>query len=384
MPPRSLLLSAVLALGCQPAENPCGDGLRRPGELCLELPDVLAVTFRGDPFLGLEDVDADGDLDIISVDFSEEITTLLNLGDGHFDPVARSTPLGGLPTNAALGYFDGDGLPDLVINLMNGDQAGVWLLLGQGDGRFLFSPSPISESTFSSLTAGDWNEDGRLDLVTWDGASFDSYLGQGDGQLLLAQSIPHPAPGFPGRIASGDFNGDARLDLIATVVNGILFPSFSLELLPGQGDGQFVLQPSPPFELGLGAAAELTGDGVLDLIAGDTREGRLLRGLGGGQFAEQALDISCGRSTLTALSVGDINGDGLPDIFYGLGSCFFGGGEELFLRLNEGEGSFGLSSSLDLFTTPTSITLGDINGDGSLDLVVAFGSTRLAIFRSDP
>src|SRR6266436_6398742 len=134
------------------------------------------------------------------------------------------------PISVAVGDFNGDGVPDLVVADRVSNNVSV--LLGNGDGTF---QTPVAFATGTrpqSVAVGDFNGDGKLDLVVANEGSnnVSVLLGNGDGAFQAAQNFP--AGTNPQSVAVGDFNGDGKLDL-AVANEG----SGDVSVLLGNGDG---------------------------------------------------------------------------------------------------------------------------------------------------
>ena len=210
-------------------------------------------------YLTIGDFNGDTKPDLaVSNSLSNTISILLNNGNGTFKTHV-DYPTGLQPDNIVSGDFNGDGKLDLVVLM----QTGISVHLGNGDGTFqphvdypVFSQS--SEAPVS-IAAGDFNQDGKLDLaLTTQAGPALILLGNGDGTF----QTPIPA-GIGGYISVGDFNGDGKPDLLTSAQYGTGFSTIQL----GHGDGTFGL--SIPAFLGAGTAAvvDLNHDGIPDLIA---------------------------------------------------------------------------------------------------------------------
>ena len=123
----------------------------------------------------------------------------------------RTSAVGTSPRSVTVGDFNGDGRLDLAT--ANGSARHVSILLGQGDGTFQAAQDFGGGSEPVSVTVGDFNGDGRLDLATANvvADSVSILLGQGDGTFGAPRTLAVGA--FPGSVTVGDFNGDGRLDL---------------------------------------------------------------------------------------------------------------------------------------------------------------------------
>ena len=173
----------------------------------------------------------------------------------------------------------------------------------------------------------------------------------------LAPQVTVPSGHYPEEVTVGDFNGDGRADLAA--VNG---GDDNLGVLFGKGDGTFAAQVTSPVgtEPDAIAAADFDGDGKLDLAvvngivsgvaptSGPT-VGVLLN-KGGGAFAAQ-VEYPVGASFYSqpqALALGDLNGDGAPDI-----AVTTQGDNTVSVLLNEGGGTFGAQVPYSAGAAPT-------------------------------
>ena len=93
------------------------------------------------------------------------------------------------------------------------------MLLGQGDGTFAAKMDYPVGGSLISLTTGDWNGDGRLDLAVTNESAVNVLLGQGDGSF--APKAEYGTGGLPEPVVAGDLNRDGRLDLAVTNRNNL-------------------------------------------------------------------------------------------------------------------------------------------------------------------
>jgi photosystem II stability/assembly factor-like uncharacterized protein len=268
----------------------------------------------------------------------------LNQGGGVF-----SAPID-VPRGMRLADLNGDGLADLI------GCSGTNVLIWQGDGSGAFHSAPISvpigTSCPSDVQIVDMDRDGHLDIV---GTGFILY-GKGGFNFDLV-----PIPGqADGPLLVGDFNGDGRLDLIETHAGYILFgqPNRTFQAIFNPGGAV------PATDISSYAVADFDLDGKDD-VAAASFDGVgpifLLISQGDGTFLTKSVLTPNG--IVQSLTTGDFNGDGIPDLATGL----FFGPQDIVLFINDGHANFTRASFASGAAT-VSITAADFNGDGRTDL----------------
>ncbi|WP_406698437.1 FG-GAP-like repeat-containing protein [Singulisphaera sp. Ch08] len=252
-----------------------GDGSFQPNHQILSVGQIPLSVAVGD-------FDRNGALDLVTANSQGTLSLLLGKGDGTFRPRVDLT-VGAVPRAVAVGDFNGDGLLDVATAQQLSNTVSV--LLGHGDGTFARPQSFVASGqdltfTPSSLAVGDANGDGRSDLVINLIGGEDSVvsqlgvlLGNGDG-TFRAPILQSPSTGGGGDVALGDFNHDGRLD--AAVGGEAALPD-GLSVFNGNGDGTFGAPFQSPLRFSTGgndpfgvSAADLNGDGLVDLVAANT------------------------------------------------------------------------------------------------------------------
>jgi Bacterial Ig-like domain (group 3)/FG-GAP-like repeat len=232
-------------------------------------------------------------------------------------------------------------------------------------------PGPSAVGAFPyCAAAGDFNNDGKMDLAVSNGNNTVSVLlGNEDGTFQPQMTYNTDPNGTPYAIAVGDFNEDGNTDLVVT--NSVGGSSDTVSILLGNGEGTF--QPQQTYSVGFGAQGVAVGDfnydGSADLAVTNDRDNTVsvLLGNGDGTFQSQ-VTYAVGNQP-SSISTADFNGDGQTDlVMSNLGD------NSVSVLLGNGDGTFQPQVAYAVGNYPVGVAVGDFNGDGNADLAVANGN----------
>ena len=228
-----------------------------------------------------KDLNSDGHLDLVTAN-DTSLSVLLGTGAGTFGAATTIavTNAAGAAASVAVADFNNDGKTDLATNLTSG----VGLFIGTGTGTFGAQSTIAGASSHKALVAGDFNGDGKRDLasVSQAGASLYVAYGNGNGTFGSTTTISAgTAGGTTKSLTAGDFNADGKLDLAAAVAG-----DNTVRVFLGSAGGSFTTATYSIAGTGTTAyvtAAYLDGDAAMDLMVGRGNSIVALSGSAGGR-----------------------------------------------------------------------------------------------------
>jgi FG-GAP-like repeat/FG-GAP repeat len=325
------------------------------------------------------DLNGDGALDIVVGNYGQQSAVYWNNGAGDF---TQSTPFGTDPGGAesvAVGDLNGDGALDIVDGNSSGQNVVYW---NNGAGDFTQStPFGTGSEDTRSVAVGDLNGDGALDIVVgygyFAGHSQQNVVYWNNGTGSFATSTPFGTGSEDTRsVVVGDLNGDGALDIVV----GNFYQQNAIYWNNGAGD----FTQSTPFGTGPDwtesvAVGDLNGDGALDIVVGsgynleNWEQDAVYWNDGVGDFT-QSTPFGDGYKWTRGVMVGDLNGDGALDIVIG------NNGQDT-VYWNDGAGNFATTTPFGTGSEDTrSVAVGDLNGDGALDIIVGNWQAQNAVY----
>lgn len=327
--------------------------------------------------LALGDLNHDGNLDLVAATEGSGVKAWWGDGAKTWTSCSTGLPTSGSFYDVALGDFNRDGFLDIVAT--RGDMGGVLVYHCYGGGReWGLGNIPTRQGTYWGVDAGDFNNDGWPDIVAGRNEAggrpdvWRNINGTGWALVVTGLSVIGPTRG----VAFGDINHDGKLDIGAAAQSGIM-------VWTGDGMGAWSAAMTGLSRLDSAGIqfGDLNNDGALDLVASSWMNQGIeaWRGNGAGSWSPFPFPTTTG--SYFDLALGDMNNDGKLD----LAGSNVGGGVQCWADTGEAEE---LCSWVKA-PWPTDrgdwygVDVGDVNGDGDLDIAAARKNGGVWIWRGD-
>jgi uncharacterized protein YjdB len=329
-------------------------------------------------FVATGDLNGDGRIDLVTANNGGANVTILyrNAANTGFDgpvsyPVPATGTLGSVPIFVALGDLNGDARPDIVALDNAGNAVSVLYRNAANTGFDAAVSYALGGSGPTAAAIGDLTGDRRPDLAV--AAYF--FIGWTKVVVLEHDAAPtgfgaaksYEAGRRPVAVAIGDLNGDGRNDVV--VDGGVVLyrdaanTGFDAPVATGGGVGTYA------------ALADLNGDGQIDITyAGSSgAAGVAYRNAANTGFDIASYSLGSQVGAATSMAVGDLNGDGRLDLAVGTGGAGVDVGGVGILHRNAANTGYDAAVTIPIGTNANAghaVAAGDFNGDGRLDLVV--------------
>jgi len=310
----------------------------------------------------------------------EPSQVLLAMDDGEGFDAHWSQP--SAATDVALADFDGDGDIDAFVANLNDHPNRVWFnrdidqpVASPWSFEFRDSGQELGSASSLCVELGDLDGDGDLDAVVANGGSDPNRIWWNDGHGQFRESEQALGSDALHDLAVGDLDNDDDLDVFLACKDG---PN-TVWLNDGKGDFTVTEQQIGQSSSAQVALADFDGDGDLDAWVGNfnPHHDRVWINGGSARFADSGQTL--GKERNWAVHTGDVDGDGDVDVLVGTAVS-----APNSLWLNDGRGVFTKSDEVLSGTTGSNgFAVGDLNGDGAVDLFETYTSGSDRVWLND-
>jgi len=262
----------------------------------------------------LVDLDGDGDLDVvISNDTPDPKLVYLNDGKGHFRVGSTYGRAEWDTRNASVADLNSDGQPDIIVANRT-DKGANYICLNKGNGGFDADCLAFSHESATTITPADFNHDGLIDLAVphRDGDQGYVYLNGGNAKFSNLRRVPFGQADATIRMAeAADVDGDGSLDIVA------IDERRGVAVYFGQKSGSFssgmwiVDGKVTPYAL---AVSDLNGDGRTDIIVGRVEAPSMIYFNDGSGRHYSPVPFGDAQGAVYGFAIADLDKDGLLDI----------------------------------------------------------------------
>jgi hypothetical protein len=338
--------------------------------------------------LNVVDINHDGIKDIVFSHQDYNIWAALGNGDGTYQYYYNVGAYQAYPTDLMVADFNGNGFPALI----DAEPGYLGIYPNRGDGTFDTTIIPYYGSgigEFSVLSIADFTGDGTPDvaLMNYDEDSVTIFAGvPANPPAVHAGNLLNPQMGDVGRVVAQavlDANNDGNDDIVLYNA-GAIFDYPGLLTALGDGKGNFAyINALPGYQPTIDdfidqAKGDFNGDGLDDLVLHTPEGVSLLLSNGDGTFTRNPISLPSFSCITGYAAIGDLNGDGKLDLVIAYGGdlaypgCNSGTTPSgVFVLLGNGDGTFQQAKYVAVGEEVYEPVLLDTNNDGKLDLIVS-------------
>jgi hypothetical protein len=336
------------------------------------------------------DVDGDGDRDLVAPNFLSTVSTFLNDGTGVFAAPIASPSGGSTGVNYGVraGDFDEDGKVDLALAQPYDNAVGI--LKGDGAGHFTVAATVAAGAFPTTLEVADVDRDGHFDVVfaSLTGNTAGVLFGTGTGAFAAPVGVTVAANSNPSSLAIGDMDGDGGPDIV--VANSGLNSITRIRNRGARtfGDARSVMVGTAPNSVVLG---DMDRDGNLDAVVGHFSDNRVMvvRGKGPDVFQSWGTVTNVDKASPTwEVALADTDGNGTLDVVAtGLSVVTLVLPPNVVRVLaNDGNANLTVAATLDvpaLDEQPNDVVVAQLDNDGAPDVATAdhFDAT-ISVFKN--
>ncbi|CAF4016179.1 unnamed protein product [Adineta steineri] len=346
---------------------------------------IISTGYQSQPYsVAVDDLNNDSYMDIVvTCSGLNTIEVLLGFGNGSFTiPYKYSTNNNSFPLSLVIGDFDNDNQLDIAVANYQSESVGIFF--GYGNGFFrdqtIFFSVTYNFNPYA-IASGDFNGDNRLDIavVNYDYNYVDIVLTYRNYTFLSQNTYSTDNGSNPTSIAVVDFNNDKQLDIV--VAN---YGTNNIGIFLSYGNGTFSTQitystgdNSQPYAVTIG---DFNNDKQLDIVVANygTNNIGIFLGYSNGTFSSQTIYSTGNGSRPRDVAAGDFDNDGQLDIAV---ANFDGWNIGIFLGYGNGTFSSQQTYPTGNSSNAQSIAIGDFNNDSRLDIAVAnFYGDSMGVF----
>jgi hypothetical protein len=328
------------------------------------------------------DFNNDNRLDlVIANEGTDNIALLIGYNYTTFYNQRAYKAMGSLgPRQAVINDFNNDSYPDIAVAFYTTSNIGIFLGDGNGSFNVLLTYSTTEGSTPYALTVDDINADDRLDVIVANQGTnnIGIFLGYGDGRFASVITFSTGIGSQPYSVAVADFNNDGQMDIVVVNVG-----SKNIGILYGYGNGTFsaivIYQTEDNYSPVAVTVGDLNNDGLVDIIAVNSYDDNIgiLLGYGNGSFTKQVVYSTRSGTRPYWVALGDFNNDTKLDMI-----SVNHDDDSISVFLAYGNGSF---ANVETYSNgdgsmPMYVSVADFNNDHKLDIaVVNFGTDSIVL-----